>query len=179
MGSKETAIKAAIGLLLVWVIVFGSVTLYYAHALASANVGIKSLQKSNVVLQDRNSQFGRFQSFPEQGNISIIGLNPVNIYASANRSVVIVQGSRAATALSLFGSSSTVETVFGSGFVVKYSNSYYVATNFHVVDTVVNVTVTFWNGDAYPASVIGSDPYSDIAVLTVNCVSERFCTVGF
>jgi S1-C subfamily serine protease len=179
MGSKETAIKAAIGLLLVFVIVFGSVTLYHSHALASANVGIESLQKSNVVLQDRNSQFGRFQSFPEQGNISIIGLNPVNIYASANRSVVIVQGSRAATTLSLFGSSSTVETVFGSGFVVKYSNSYYVTTNFHVVDKVVNVTVTFWNGDAYPANVIGSDPYSDISVLTTNASASDFVPLDF
>jgi len=179
MSSKEITIKAGIGLLLVLVIVFGPMTPYYNQALASANTGAASVEKANGVLQDRNGQLG-FQSIPEQqGNVSINGLNPVTIYAAANRSVVIVQSSRVANTLTLFGSSSGIETVFGSGFIVKYSNSYYVATNFHVVDSVVNVTVTFWNGDAYPATVIGSDPYSDIAVLTTNASASDFAPLGF
>lgn len=179
MASKETAVKAAIGTLLVLVMVFGSIALYYSLALASANGSIKSFQQPADIVRDGNNQFVGFQSFAQQGNVSIIGLNPVNIYANSNRSVVTVQGSRVATVLSLFGPQKDVETVVGSGFVVKYSNSYYLVTNFHVIDSAVNVTVTFWNGDAYLAKVIGSDPYSDIAVLTANASENDFIPLSF
>jgi S1-C subfamily serine protease len=82
--------------------------------------------------------------------------------------VVTVQGSKVVTVLTLFGPEQSVEGIVGSGFLVDYANSDYVLTNFHVVDGVVNVTVTFWNGDAYPAKVVGGDALSDLAVLSLN-----------
>jgi len=50
---------------------------------------------------------------------------------------------------------------------VNYNNANYVVTNFHVVDGATNMTVIFRNGDAYPASVVGTDPYSDLAIVKV------------
>jgi len=38
----------------------------------------------------------------------------------------------------------------------------------------VNLTVSFTNGDAYAATVLGSDPYSDLAVLSVSAPIYEF-----
>jgi S1-C subfamily serine protease len=65
-------------------------------------------------------------------------------------------------------------TVLGSGFVVNFSQAYFIVTNYHVVRGVSGVTVTFQNGDAYPASVVGSDGYSDLAVLSVAAPLTEF-----
>lgn len=120
---------------------------------------------------------GQFR--PDQGNTPVTRLDPISIYANANRSVVVVQGSKSVTSIGLFGMRSSIETVLGSGFVVKYSDSFYLATNFHVVDQAVNVTVTFWNGDAYQANVTGTDPYSDVAILTANAPTSDLIPLGF
>lgn len=42
-----------------------------------------------------------------------------------------------------------------------------VVTNYHVVEGTINLTVTFIVGNGYAADVLGSDPYADLAVLTV------------
>jgi S1-C subfamily serine protease len=89
-------------------------------------------------------------------------LDPVAIYAEANRSVVTVQG--VVTDLS----------VLGTGFVISYNNSYYIITNFHVVDGLEDSTVRFSNGDAYQLEVVGSDAYSDLAVVSVKCSPSEF-----
>jgi S1-C subfamily serine protease len=97
-------------------------------------------------------------------------LNAEQIYAAANRSIVTVQGTQ--TVSSFYGIQ--LEGILGSGFVVSYSGAYYVITNYHVAGTTSNLTVTFSNGDAYPAKVIGSDPYADLAVLTVQAPASEF-----
>ena len=64
--------------------------------------------------------------------------------------------------------------VQGSGFVYEYKQDMVVITNKHVVNDAENITVTFSNGDGYPATVIGSDAYSDLAVLSVEAPTEEF-----
>ena len=54
----------------------------------------------------------------------------------------------------------------GSGFV--YDSNGDVVTNEHVVDGAQSVTVRFWNGDTYKATVVGSDPSTDLAVIKVD-----------
>ncbi|MEM1655113.1 MAG: trypsin-like peptidase domain-containing protein [Nitrososphaerota archaeon] len=67
-----------------------------------------------------------------------------------------------------------VETVFGqryassqgSGFV--YDAAGYIVTNYHVVEGAVDVEVFFPDKTAYKATIIGVDPYADIAVLKID-----------
>jgi len=40
-----------------------------------------------------------------------------------------------------------------------------VITNYHVVQDVLNITVTFIDGNSYEAAVLGSDPYADLEIL--------------
>ena len=54
----------------------------------------------------------------------------------------------------------------GSGFVLDTRG--YIVTNAHVVDGASNVTVAFKNGQPVPASIVGKDVSSDIAVLKVD-----------
>ncbi len=173
MGSQQVTIRRAAGILLLFILVLGSMIVYYNSAMVSANAKVASLQESVGKLQNQLS------STQPQRSVSVVGLNPVAIYASSNDSVVTVQGSRSVTVLTIFGPQTSVESVLGSGFVIENSDSYLVVTNFHVVDSMVNTTVTFWNGDAYVATVVGSDPYSDIAVLSTKAPQNDLHPLNF
>lgn len=107
-------------------------------------------------------------------NVSEASLSLSKIYQQARNSVVVIQGTLVQKVYTFFGPIVQYSTVLGSGFVINYSGSFYVVTNFHVVNSAYNISVTFWDGDAYPAKVIGSDPYSDLAVLEVNAPKSKF-----
>ncbi|HEY4167626.1 MAG TPA: trypsin-like peptidase domain-containing protein, partial [Reyranella sp.] len=53
----------------------------------------------------------------------------------------------------------------GSGFVI--SGDGYIVTNNHVVENATKVTVTFDNGDTAPATIVGTDAKTDLAVVKV------------
>jgi len=54
----------------------------------------------------------------------------------------------------------------GSGFVIDESG--HIVTNEHVVDGAKSVSVQFWNGATYKASVVGTDPSTDLGVIKVD-----------
>ena len=54
----------------------------------------------------------------------------------------------------------------GSGFV--YDTSGHIVTNDHVVDGAKSVSVQFWNGSTYKATVVGTDPSTDLGVIKVD-----------
>ena len=58
----------------------------------------------------------------------------------------------------------------GSGFV--YDRSGHVITNDHVVDGASSVRVEFPNGGTYSATVVGTDPTTDLAVLKVDAPTD-------
>ena len=57
----------------------------------------------------------------------------------------------------------------GTGFVFKTDDKYgYILTNQHVIDNASSVKVTFTNNETIDATIVGSDEYADIAVLSVD-----------
>ena len=58
------------------------------------------------------------------------------------------------------------ESGLGSGFV--FDRKGHIATNAHVVDDAVKIVVTFLDGRSYNAEIIGTDEYTDLAVIKVN-----------
>nr|WP_082625888.1 Do family serine endopeptidase [Cognatishimia activa] len=56
-------------------------------------------------------------------------------------------------------------SALGSGFVI--SEDGYVVTNNHVIDGADEITVEFFSGEMLPATVVGKDPNTDIALLKV------------
>jgi S1-C subfamily serine protease len=85
-----------------------------------------------------------------------------DIYAGVRESVVLVQG---------ITSDGGVQ---GSGFVYESSNRMVVITNYHVVHDTSSLSVTFSNGNGFSAEVLGSDPYADLAVLSVGAPASEF-----
>jgi len=63
--------------------------------------------------------------------------------------------------------------VQGSGFVYNSTSRMVVVTNYHVVQDAINITLTFSNGDAYPTTVLGFDPYEDLAVVSTDAVQTE------
>jgi len=97
-------------------------------------------------------------------NITILqnGTSLADIYANVLDSVVLVQGDT---------SSGGVQ---GSGFVYNFVDRTVVLTNYHVVQGTTGLSVTFSDGHGYSATVLGTDPYSDLAVLSVNAPPSEF-----
>jgi putative serine protease PepD len=58
----------------------------------------------------------------------------------------------------------------GSGFV--YDSDGHIVTNEHVVDGASSISVTFWNGAVYKATLVGTDPSTDLAVIDVDAPSS-------
>ncbi len=58
----------------------------------------------------------------------------------------------------------------GSGFI--YDDQGHIITNAHVVNGASDILVTFHDGTVYPATLVGLDAYSDIAVIKVDNVER-------
>ena len=64
--------------------------------------------------------------------------------------------------------------VEGSGFVYTFADKTVVLTNYHVVSGTTGLSVTFSDGNGYSATVLGTDPYSDLAVISVDAPASEF-----
>jgi len=92
------------------------------------------------------------------------------LYLQVKDSVVVVQG--VVVTDTIFGPQ--YSRVEGSGFVSNETGRAVIVTNFHVVDQVQNLTVCFSSGDAFDATVLGTDAYSDLAVLEISAPIVEF-----
>ena len=104
------------------------------------------------------------------------------IYNQVKNSVVQIKSTRVLTNSQIIinGNPLDQETSgLGSGFV--YDATGHILTNNHVVDGSDKLEVTFNNGDTYQAKVIGTDTFSDIAVLeiTEDFSSESIAPLDF
>ena len=74
-----------------------------------------------------------------------------------------------------FGNSFT-PTSSGSGIIMTANG--YIVTNAHVVENAVGITVLLENGDAYTATLIGSDADTDLAVLKIDANNLTYAEFG-
>jgi S1-C subfamily serine protease len=93
------------------------------------------------------------------------------LYDDVKSSVVVVRGIMVQYDIFRRAYYSEVQ---GSGFVSNLTGQSVITTNYHVVHGVVNITVTFINGNTYAATVTGSDPYADLAVLSASAPQDEY-----
>jgi S1-C subfamily serine protease len=149
---------------------------------ASANISnlndqVTNLQKQlnnlqsdqTTVVADNVGQTVQTSTYTTYENVSLSQL-----YTSVENSVVVVECETPAT--TIFGMSpyAGYSQVQGSGFVYNYNGQMVIITNNHVVNNAVNITVTFINGNTYPATVLGSDGYADLAVLSADAPQNEY-----
>ncbi len=100
-------------------------------------------------------------------------MTPSEVYASTVNSVVSINCSAVST--NIFGQQ-TESASSGSGFI--YTADGYIVTNQHVVATASSINVTLYNGDTYPATLVGSDSDYDVAVLKIDAKDLPAVTLG-
>jgi putative serine protease PepD len=98
---------------------------------------------------------------------STSGLTIGQIYRRSFRGVVEITVTSASS--SPFGGGGA-QRAQGSGFV--YDSNGDIVTNEHVVNGAQSVSVRFWNGNTYNATVVGSDASTDLAVIKVAAPSS-------
>lgn len=108
-----------------------------------------------------------------QGSSLNVTSSLAQLYSKVKDSVVVVQGIQVARVSTFFGTVLQYAEVQGSGFVCNETGQLVIVTNFHVVDQVQNLTISLSNGDAFGATVLGTDAYSDLAVLQTSAPASE------
>ena len=114
---------------------------------------------------------------PALGSIADMEQTLEQIYAQVNPSVVLIQvveGQSSSTQVNPFFGNQTPsqpQQALGSGFVWDKSGN--IVTNNHVVAGATTIHVTFYDGTTVPATVVGTDPDSDLAVVKVNMTADQ------
>ena len=154
--TKETA-ALLIVLFLAGLFVGGLAVFYFA------NTRIVNLNGQITNLQSQISDLKGFQNATYQ-NITILqnGTSLTSLYDGVRDSIVLIEGNI---------KDGTQE---GSGFVYNFNGTTVVLTNYHVVHGTTGLSVTFSDGHGYSAKVLGTDPYSDLAVVSVNAPVSEF-----
>jgi S1-C subfamily serine protease len=134
---------------------------------------ISSLQNQISTLQGQLAALQSGQNISPQSNTYITGENAslAQLYAEVKDSVVVIQG--LTVQYDIFRRP-YYTSVQGSGFIYNFNRQMVAITNNHVVQDTINITVTFINGNSYAATVLGSDPYADIAVLSTEAPQSEY-----
>ncbi|MBA3366073.1 MAG: trypsin-like peptidase domain-containing protein [Actinobacteria bacterium] len=114
------------------------------------------------------------ESSPATGALSFAssrGASVQEIYRKAAPGVVKITASSGGSSAAPFGFGGQGDAL-GSGFVIDTEG--HVVTNYHVVENADSVKVSFSNKDELDATVVGSDPSTDLALLKVE--SEHLLT---
>jgi S1-C subfamily serine protease len=134
---------------------------------------ISDLQNQVSALQGEVLNLQSTPIVSDQNSTYFVGENAslAPLYAEVKDSVVVIRG--LTVQYDVFGRAYYSQAQ-GSGFVYNFTGQMVIITNYHVVQDALNVTVTFINGNGYEATVLGSDPYADLAVLSANASQSEY-----
>jgi putative serine protease PepD len=134
-----------------------------ALVIASGASSSHSVTTTTVVQQ------GAGQSEPASFK-STAGMTINQIYKSASPGVVdiLVTSQSQSPSLNFFGGQGQTQKQEGEGAGVVYNSQGYILTDEHVVTGATSIKVTFSDGKAVSAKLIGTDPSTDVGVIKVN-----------
>ena len=148
----------------------------YLICYSTTSGDIDSLQNQVAALQGQLTQMQSTENLT-LSNVTVYSGDNVSVsqlYAHIADSVVVIRGM--ITQYDIFGRT-YYSQVQGSGFIYDLTGDNLVVTNYHVVSDTINITVAFSNGNAYPATVLGSDPYAELAVLSVDAPEDEYVPI--
>jgi putative serine protease PepD len=93
-------------------------------------------------------------------------LSVTGVYNRAGKGVVEITVTSSASGSDFPFGGSQQQQAQGSGWV--YDSAGHIVTNDHVVDGAGSISVRFWNGASYRATLVGADPSTDLAVIKVD-----------
>ena len=162
-------------------LVRSAVALVLAAAMGFAGgfVGAKYGGGSKVVIQQVERPASSDSSTDSTGNsisaTSGTGLSTAQVAELVSPSVVVITTEQVVYSQWSWYGQSQVESGAGSGVII--SSDGYILTCAHVVSGASNITVSIGDKD-YPATLVGEDTTSDIAVVKVDATGLTPATVG-
>ena len=153
MFTSNRATKASASMLILLFVaglLVGGLLMFY--------VTYRQVSSLNTQIADLQTKVSTLQGNVTYQEITILqnGTSLTELYANVRDSVVLIQGE------------TSDGSVQGSGFVYYFANRYVILTNYHVVEDTISLSVTFSDGKGYAATILGTDPYADLAVLSVS-----------
>jgi putative serine protease PepD len=124
-----------------------------AGLVAALALGLGLGAAAFAVLDDGTTTIVRQVTVEGSEPVSSGGLSTADIYNRASKAVVEIAA----------GGGPGGGRAQGSGFV--YDEQGHIVTNQHVVAGASSIEVSFWNGAAFDAQLVGTDPSTDLAVL--------------
>ncbi|MBF0580344.1 trypsin-like peptidase domain-containing protein [Erysipelotrichaceae bacterium RD49] len=154
-------ISAAIGI--------SAVLLSGVAGYAGASYAIDQKQSNSVstTIPNSNSSFNN-------GNTNITVMDVSDTVAKLRPSVVEISTESVTSGNSIFGQ--YVSQGAGSGVIL--SEDGYIVTNNHVVNGASSMTVKTYDGQEYPATLVGTDPQTDVAVIKIDATGLTPAVVG-
>jgi S1-C subfamily serine protease len=152
---------------------FAGGVLGYLLGYSAISERINDLQNQLSALQEQISNLQPTENIIYQNVTYVLGENASlsQLYEQVKESVVTIRG--IIVQYDIFGRP-YYSQVQGSGFVYNFTGQMVITTNYHVVQDAINISVTFINGNGYAATVLGSDPYADLAVLSIDAPQSEY-----
>jgi S1-C subfamily serine protease len=171
--SKTTRFSTALITTIIVVSLMAGGLLGYSIGNSTISARTNDLQNQLSTLQEEILNLQSTQNIINQNNTYILGENVSlpELYEQVKDSVVIIRGVIVQYDYWHYPHYTQVQ---GSGFVYNFTGKMVTVTNYHVVQDAINITVAFINGNAYAATVLGSDPYADLAVLSTNAPQSEY-----
>jgi putative serine protease PepD len=148
---------------------FRTRTLMAVAALAALAAGLIGAGAAAVLIDNSSTSSTttvvRETAVGAAANASTAPLSVANVYKRTAPGVVEIT---VTTGSSPLGGSAQAQ---GSGFV--YDSAGHIVTNDHVVDGATSVSVRLANGARYPATVVGTDPSTDLAVIKIDAPAAQ------
>jgi S1-C subfamily serine protease len=171
--NKTTRFSAALIAIIIMLSLITGGLVGYAVSNLTISGSVSDLQNQVSALKGQVSNLESTSNAATQNSTYSIGENAslAPLYSEVKDSVVVVRG--ITVQYDVFNRP-YYSQVQGSGFIYNFNGQMVAITNYHVVEDVLNITVTFINGNSYEAAVLGSDPYADLAVLSTNASQSEY-----
>ncbi len=100
--------------------------------------------------------------------------NSIEVYKTLSPGVAFIKTSEKVS--NFYGEESEQESGNGSGSVIDAQG--HILTNFHVVENSSKLTVSFGGDKVYPATFVGGDPDTDLAVIKIEPPKEGLTVIA-
>jgi S1-C subfamily serine protease len=122
---------------------------------------------------------GRPQQPARSAATSPLGLTATEIYRKDAPAVVVITATQTQRVPATFFTPPMEQQVrsLGSGFIIDKRGD--IVTNHHVVQGAKGIRVGFSSGASYPATLVGTDPSTDVAVVRVKAPASALHPLAF
>jgi serine protease Do len=154
---------------IILIIVFGGVSAFCGAAVGGMVV-YQYVRQGQANNQSASTQ-AAIEVVPASSDAQTLAVNTVDVETAITRAVQNV-GSTVVTVVSTIPGQQTFfgytgdSTSSGSGVII--SSDGYILTNNHVIDSAQQIQVIFADGSQQDATLVGTDQYSDLAVLKIS-----------